>query len=471
MTNEAYFDNEEFREILADYEQTVSSGSMVFMDVDDMADIADYYQLHKRYEEAQQVINRIIELEPQSTIALNYKVHEALDNEDYEAAEQYLSEMEDDQDLEYIYCRAEIWIAQDMIDKADAYLQEHLTYEDEKDYQDYVLDVVNMYNEYDYTEKAMQWLMKANPNKSDEFKELTIDAYMGMALFDEVEKLFNELLDKHPFESKYWQGIAYTQFMKEDYPAAITSSEYGIAINPKDTECLMIKANALSQLSNQEEACDFYRRIISIDPENYPARVYLSNTLINMKKFKEAVDLLEQSIATTRIMNRYGLDVIQNLAFAYNEMGHLDKALSYLDKTDSMTCDHNEIKTIRGHMLLAHNHTKEAVQAFMEAIKDSGENPNIILRVIVSIYDNQYLSTAYRLFKRFFQFVDDDWNEGYAYMTLCCYDLTKNDEYLHYLQEAVKRNPYEAKTVLNSIFPEGMAAADYYDYAIKEQIK
>ena len=48
MNNEEYFDDEEFKEMLADYERTVQSGLLVFMDVDDLADIAEYYHLKER---------------------------------------------------------------------------------------------------------------------------------------------------------------------------------------------------------------------------------------------------------------------------------------------------------------------------------------------------------------------------------------------------------------------------------------
>jgi hypothetical protein len=42
--NQAYFDSKEFQQILKQYEESIQQGSSIYMDADDLADIADYYQ-------------------------------------------------------------------------------------------------------------------------------------------------------------------------------------------------------------------------------------------------------------------------------------------------------------------------------------------------------------------------------------------------------------------------------------------
>ena len=60
--------------------------------------------------------------------------------------------------------------------------------------------------------------------------------------------------------------------------------------------------------------------------------------------------------------------------------------------------------------------------------------------------------------------VGPDYDEGYAYMALCCWDLNKPKEFMKYLEEAVRRNPQEAGIVLSSLFPEGMEPKDYTQF-------
>ena len=90
-----------------------------------------------------------------------------------------------------------------------------------------------------------------------------------------------------------------------------------------------------------------------------------------------------------------------------------------------------------------------------------------MLRIMVSLYDNRYVNASYRLFKKFFNYVDDSWTDGYAYMALCCWDLRYYDEFLTYLKKAVEKNPKETKLVLGNLFPQGIDVKDYYDYFFK----
>ena len=97
MSNEEYFNDEEFRELLDDYENTVAHDMPVFMDADDLADIADYYQMNDRQEDARRAIERAVELQPDSVVALNYLIHEALNVGDYQEAEERLEQIVDKQ--------------------------------------------------------------------------------------------------------------------------------------------------------------------------------------------------------------------------------------------------------------------------------------------------------------------------------------------------------------------------------------
>ncbi len=69
------------------------------------------------------------------------------------------------------------------------------------------------------------------------------------------------------------------------------------------------------------------------------------------------------------------------------------------------------------------------------------------------------------MFKKFFQMTSDSQIDiGYAYMALCCYDLGYSEEFLDYLKKAVDRNPYEARLVLNHLFPEDMDVSQYIPF-------
>ena len=164
----------------------------------------------------------------------------------------------------------------------------------------------------------------------------------------------------------------------------------------------------------------------------------------------------------------YLVEIYQELGFAYSELKMPETALYYIDQTEMLDCDHVDMLVVKGHILLGNGKLKEAEDMFRQAVKQSEDNLRTVMRIIVSLYDNHYVEAAYKMFRSFFKYVGKDWNEGYGYMALCCYDLKRDQEFLDYLEICCNRNPNEAKLVLSHLFPEGMKPEDYYGYMVKE---
>ena len=221
--------------------------------------------------------------------------------------------------------------------------------------------------------------------------------------------------------------------MRENYNDSITSSEYAIAIDPQDPEALLIKANSLQQLGNEKEALKYYERYTEVTDADDPQ--------------------LPQ--------------IFTEMAFCYSDMGQHDKAIEMLDHISQPLVDEDEMLVLRGHLLLCADKVKEAEAAFRQAIIQSDSSPLVLLRIIVSLYDNRYLEASYKMFQKFFSIVDKldaEFHSGYAYMALVCYDMKKTDEFMKYLRLAVEQNPQEAQAVLNSLFPENMPVNEYVKY-------
>lgn len=466
--DDEYFNDEEFQEILNDYEQSAKSGQTPLMDADDLVDIAEYYLSEERYDEAQAAIDRAMETDPHSLSVLNYQIHEALHAGDIEAAQQYLDCMMERESPEYIYSHAEILLAQDKIDEADTFLRQQLQDISPDEYQDYVLDVANIYTDYGINDKAMEWMMRARQENTDDFKELMARTLFGLGKYDDSERLFNELIDRDPFQKRYWNALASTQYMKEDYSGSITSSEYAIAIDPDDPEAVIAKANGLYRLDNYEEALSYYERYSRLYPDDEFGLLHQGSCLINLGRFEQAVERLLKAVDIAPEDSEVLVEIYEELGFAYSELHQADKAIHYIDKTDALDCDHEDMLVIRGHILLGNDRLKEAEEMFKKALLQSDNDPRIMLRILVSLYDNKYVDAAYAMFKKFFTIVDDDWNDGYAYMALCCADTGRHEEFMKYLRLACEKNPQEARQVLSGLFPAGMSSKDYYDYMLEK---
>lgn len=465
-----YFDTKEFQEILKQYEASIKSGHPIYMDADDLADIADYYQYQGKPEEAENAIQLAIQFNPEAVGPLLYKAREALNRNDFQTAKAYAVQVKAVDELEYLYLQGEILICEGKTEEADELFRQHFKEVPPDEHIDFVYDVANLFSEYNNHEKAFEWVARSKGDDSEDFKELMARTLFGLGKYEDSSKIFNELIDQHPYSKRYWNALASAQFMNEDYSGSITSSEYAIAIDPNDPESILSKANGLYNLENFEEALNYFERYtdkMECDEFGY---LHQGTCLINLGRNEEALERLKKAEEVAESDSPYLPEIYQELAFAYSEQKQTETALKYVDKTKTLDCDHIDMEVVRGHILLANKRLEEAEQTFKNAIIMSGNAPKTMLRIMVSLYDNRLVTASYKLFKKFFEYVGNDWNDGYAYMALCCWDMNNVEEFLYYLAKAVERNPKEAKLVLGHLFPDGMKPTEYQTY-IKEKLQ
>ena len=468
MTEETeYFDSEDFKEILRQYEESVKSGEHIYMDADDLTDIADYYNYLNRNDEAEEAIALATEYNPDAIGPMLYKARKALNAEDFETAEAYADKVQVHDSLEAVYLRAEILIKQGNIEESDKILSEYSKDVPTDEYADYVKVIIQLYLEYNEFLKAFEWTARFTGSDNEEFQELMARTLFGMGKYMDSERLFNELLDKNPYSAEYWNALSGVQYMKQDYSGALSSSEYALAINPDDADGLMSKANTLFTMDNYDEALIAFQKYSEQKPDDEYGYLQQALCLINKGDYsEEGLELLRKAVSVSDVESIYLPEIYQEMSFVYNKLGNLDKALWCLDMLDKLDCDHVHLQVTRGHLLLNNKKEKEAKKEFDKALKMSDNSPNTMLQIIVSYQDNMYLDYAYSLFLKLFNEVGDGWDEGYSYMALCCNDLKKDDEFLYYLKKACNQNPTEAQMVLRDYFPEDMDPKDYYDYAL-----
>ena len=466
LDNESYFKTDQFVQLLNQYEEAVQQGNPIYMDADDLADIADYYQYNDRYEEAERTIDLAFEYNPDAVGPLLYRAREAMSKKDYDTAREYADHIVAVDQQEGFYLQGEIMINEGRLEEADTFFMEKMKDIMLDELSDYVYDVATILSDYKAYDKAIMWIGRSKGDNSDEFKELMARTLFGLGKYKDSERIFNELIDHNPYSIQYWNALATAQYMNEDYHAAITSSEYAIAIDPHDAESLLHKANSLYNLGNYESAQTYFERYTEVMPDDEYGYLHQGTCLINLEKLPEALKKLQRAeeLASAHEGSPCLPDICQELAFVYGEMKMPESALYYLDKTLDLDCDHVNIEVIRGHILLQNNRSKEAQTAFKEALRLSNNSSKVMLRVIVSLFENHFVSSTYMLLKTFLSHVDDDWKDGYSYMALCCMVMKKKDEFLENLKIAVEKNPKEARSVLGNVFPEGMDPQDYYEY-------
>lgn len=462
-----YYNSEDFKEILRQYEESVKSGAPIYMDADDLTDIADYYNSHDRISEAENAMSLAIEYNPEALGPMLYMARQALKKKDYDTAEQYIEKVQVLDAIEALYLRAEILIEKGNIDEADKLFTQFAEEEVPSDeYDDFIKSVADLYLDYNHFAKASEWIAKDTDVDSEEFKELMARTLFGLGDYKDSEDMFNELLDQNPYSSDYWNGLADVQYMKKDYSSALSSSEYAIAINPNNTNSLLAKAITLHAMGNITEAIKHLKKYVKKEPNNELGFLHLGSCYVKSGALKEGLEAFKKGVSVASVDSPILPDLYQEMAFANSNLGNLEDALWCMDMTDKLDCDHAQMHITKGHILLLNKKKEEAQAIFDKELKESGNDPKLKLRVIISYQDNNYNELAYNGYLDYFKSLGDDNKDGYSYMALCCYDLGKRDEFLYYLKKACDCNPEEARTIFAPLFPEDMEPKDYYEDAL-----
>ena len=106
--NDDYFKSREFKELLDNYEASIKAGNSPFMDADDLVDIADYYNQNNRMDEAIEVVEYSLQLYPHATLPNVFMARQALMQSDFLTASEYADNIENKDDPDYHYLKAEI---------------------------------------------------------------------------------------------------------------------------------------------------------------------------------------------------------------------------------------------------------------------------------------------------------------------------------------------------------------------------
>ena len=462
-----FYESPEFKEKFQLYENAQASGTSVYLEPDDLTDIAEYYHILGNIDACKNTVDYAIKMFPGATMPLVFRSRVALLMEKNVALAQEYADMIDDKlDLDYLYIKAEIMIVDDRAEEAETFLRDaYEELEDDEDKADFLIDVANLYADYELMEYAQQWLSLSEEYDSTDYKELQGRIAMGLGDYEESNRIYNELIDRNPYSFTYWNQLASSQLLHNEIMESIQSSEFALAINPDDEDATLNKANGLFNLGNFEEACKYYERFTKISPNSEVGEMFLGISLINLNRTEEGVEHLKKAESLADAFSEYLHDIYVELAYSLTALGKHEDAMEYIEKISQLDdCDPYETDVLKGNVHLQKGETAEAMKCFQHAVTASNGSPRVILRIGICIYDNGYYSLAYDVFHLLLDDASDEWKDGWSYLALCCMLLSRKDEFVYAVRKACQQNPVEAKMVLGEIFPENLSPDDYVNY-------
>lgn len=452
--SEDYFNSKDFKALLSKFEEGEKSGQQVLLDPEDYTDIAEYYYNNGKSSYADEIIERAISIYPDVSAPLLFKARVALvDHDDPETAVDIIESIEDKTDLEYHYLEGEIMLYCGDNANVDIYFEDCLVDVDDEEKDFYMIDVADIFADYDDIDRAEKWLNRSKATDTIEYKEQKARIMLEKGCYDESEKLINELIDKNPYSTQYWNTLASSQFFKNDIEGAIKSCEYSIAINPNNKTALLNKANGLYNLGNYSEALKYFKRYNELSPEDEGGYLLMGLCSLMLEDYENAIVNFAKVEKIISPDSPNLVDVYKDWAWALLRMNRIDESMAVLDKAELMGCDHTDMLIFRGSLLIGTDRYIDAKDCFLKAARNSDYSADVFTKIAIAIYESGVLSIAYKMFKLLYSFFDD-WNKGYPYFAACCYDLKKKSEFKKAFKKAMCYYPEETRSIFKKLYSD-----------------
>ena len=169
--------NKELNELIAQYETARAENRQLYLDGDQLADIADQYAAGRKFNEAQEVITYGLHLHPDSTDLLVEQAYLYLDTGKIPLAKKVVESITDEYDTDVKMLKAELMLNEGQLENARNVLD---TIED-ADELETIINIVYLYMDMGYPEAAKEWLDKGAPRhgKKEDFMAVMADYLTG----------------------------------------------------------------------------------------------------------------------------------------------------------------------------------------------------------------------------------------------------------------------------------------------------
>lgn len=471
------FDSKEFKSALQRYEEATRQGDSIFMECEDLTDIAEYYNSIEQNDKARAAAQYALRLYPGALppLALLSRMALLIDNNPDEALR--LADMtEDKSDIDYYYLLAEIDLYNGNVEQAELYLEDKMELVPEEERECCYLDTTELFIDYNQLDIAGTWIDKCQDTDSLPYLETKARYYSATFQTDKCIALYDKLIDLDAYNINYWIELATAQFMKGDMQGTVSSIEYALAIDPDNSQAMLTYTNALYHLGNSKEAIKRIHDFRIQHPEKGSLYAMEGFFMMGENHIEEGIELLDKAVELLPANDNRLADVLGQLTVAKASMGRIEEALEHIDKmVDLQLVMPNDAKIMKGNLYLKLGNNIEGMRCFNEALYDSGQDTLVLQKVAYALYDCGYKQEAYDIVRPILQSEECQNDpesvpvQTYAIGALFAHENNDKKMFRHYVEMCVRYGAPEALIILGHLFPEGMMPSEYLDYLDKKK--
>lgn len=398
-------DKKQIATLITNYEEAKAENRQLYLDADQLADIADWYASKRKFKEAQEAITYGLKIHPGNTALLIEQAYLYLNTQKLQKAKKAADSITEDFDSEVKLLKAELLLNEGKLEEA----QWQLSTIEDPDELETIIDVVFLYLDMGYPDAAKEWLDRGKSRyaKDEEYMALTADYLASTQQVESAIIHYNKLIDKSPFNPSYWMGLVKCYFVQEQIDKAIEACDFALAADDRCGEAYAYKAHCFFYLNNSDDAIENYQKAIelkSIPPEL--GYMFMGISYGNKEEWQKADEYYNKVI--TRFEEKGNslsvllIDTYTSKAFALSHLGRYEEAHQLCEKAKEINPNEGLIYLTEGKLYLAEELEDEAALSFNQAIKI---NPSIDMWYMIAFAysENNYLMEAQECFEKVYQ--------------------------------------------------------------------
>lgn len=370
----AYFEEKEFKEALAQYESALNEGRQIYMDADDLTDIAEYYMVKEREHDAMQCINLAVELHPEAIDPQVFLSRREMFHDNMESAKRIARNIREQDDREVQFLWAEIFIKEGKSQEASERLMKYYkTLHEERDF--FLYDAAGVFMDYDEWGIAEKWaqMLKEKFPHFERADILLSDIMVSCGKCEKAVPILNSILDRDSFNLEAWCMLAEAQSALEHYTEALEAIEYLLAIDEKHMQGQLIRANCLFHLHRMDEAHEQYSKYLETNPNEIAVLYFDAVTLTNLGQYGYAMGRLDKALLQCNFDTPERPSIYIQYCYLYSKLRNYDKAIWALDeayRTGNRMID-SDYYMLMGHICLENNVEDNVDDYFIKSIEMS----------------------------------------------------------------------------------------------------
>lgn len=428
------FNQPDFKETLAKYENMVREGTRTYFDADDLTLIAEYYASKGNPYASDKAIDYALSLYPENQDVLVFKCHSLLSGRNTDEADLLIHNLpyQNDYDTQLLY--AELYLQKNDMSQTQATLNK--LYEDYP-HIDTILDIAQLYTDYQQKKYAYPWIQKALNENPDNLEALEL---MGLYQFEiqhynQALQCFNAILDEEPYDVNSWQNLARCYAQTKEYDKMFEAIDFAMVADETNLTTWKLKVDCHLMLEQLHEAIPCLEYIEKHVREKEPIWYILASIyfdLLDYDKMKQYTQLiLDHRITASGIVDMAEICYKHALACLRTKeitacYETIELGLQYNDK-------YHQFYLLKGELSLLYNDTSSAKKSFKKAEAYSYNIQDTWFDIGVIYFQAFHFKEALEAFKKIEKHdYQDSFKISYL-ISYCYYRLGKIEKALHYM--------------------------------------